>query len=601
MNPRNGNYGRRLGRLVRLPRAARAVARGRPVRGPGARGPVDGIVSARQRVAVVTGGGGGIGAAIAEELGRGGWFVVTVDPLVTLDGSEQLPEPEETTAGRIVAAGGSARASSVSVTDGEAVRGAVPGAGRRARRARRRRQRRRHHPADLLRPGHRGGLAGGARRAPRGLPQRARRRPAAHGRRRARPHPRRHLRVGMAGRRCRRLQLRQAGRGRPHLAAGPTGAAGRDRQRHVAHRRHPDGGRRPRAGARERPGRSGGGGISLDSMPGPEDLGPLGAYLVGDGVRVVQRPGALRRRLGGGGRRRAPAPRGGAQRRGGLPRRGARGRRPPRLRHGRDQPGERRRRQPPVRADLRRAGPGRALLGGRRAILCRRHRPPRSGRLAHRRARGPVDHLPPARRRPTASTAPPRPCAPWSTRPGRSTPSSSPGRAIAAGRLPHPTAVGAGAGRAPRDRRAHPHRRRMGPGGRRLRRGDRPPGPAGDPHRRHHPGAAAGPRPRPSSPGRAAGGTRGGSPPSRRASRRPRRGRADRPASSSPTCSATPRPPLWPAPSWWSGPAGSACAAHPRPIGSITYGGPAVPEWLDATLREIVGATGPRHPPAEAR
>ncbi len=79
-------------------------------------------MSDRQQVAVVTGGGGGIGAAIAEELGRGGWFVVTVDPLVTLDGSEQLPEPQETTAGRIVAGGGSARASSVSVTDREAVR-----------------------------------------------------------------------------------------------------------------------------------------------------------------------------------------------------------------------------------------------------------------------------------------------------------------------------------------------------------------------------------------------------------------------------------------------------------------------------------------------
>jgi NAD(P)-dependent dehydrogenase (short-subunit alcohol dehydrogenase family) len=76
-----------------------------------------------RRVVVVTGGGGGIGAAIAEELGRRGAFVVTLDPLVTLDGSAQLPAPEETTAGRIVAAGGTARASSASVTDGDAVRG----------------------------------------------------------------------------------------------------------------------------------------------------------------------------------------------------------------------------------------------------------------------------------------------------------------------------------------------------------------------------------------------------------------------------------------------------------------------------------------------
>ena len=72
---------------------------------------------------MVTGGGGGIGGAIAEELGRTGHFVVTMDPLVSLDGSEQLPPPEETTAGRIVAAGGSARASTVSVTDRDAVRG----------------------------------------------------------------------------------------------------------------------------------------------------------------------------------------------------------------------------------------------------------------------------------------------------------------------------------------------------------------------------------------------------------------------------------------------------------------------------------------------
>ena len=37
-----------------------------------------------------------------------------VDPLVSLDGSEQLPATEETTAGRIVAAGGAARGLGVS-------------------------------------------------------------------------------------------------------------------------------------------------------------------------------------------------------------------------------------------------------------------------------------------------------------------------------------------------------------------------------------------------------------------------------------------------------------------------------------------------------
>jgi hypothetical protein len=38
--------------------------------------------------------------------------------------------------------------------------------------------------------------------------------------------------------------------------------------------------------------------------------------------------------------------------------------------------------------------------------------------------------------------------------------------------------------------------------------------------------------------------------------------------------------------------------SHPRPVGSVTYGGPGLPEWLDGTLREIVGAVAP--PPSGA-
>ena len=72
---------------------------------------------ATTRVAVVTGGATGIGAAIAEELGRQGVFVVTVDPGVAVDGSPQHSGAEPTTAQRITAAGGEARASSISVTD----------------------------------------------------------------------------------------------------------------------------------------------------------------------------------------------------------------------------------------------------------------------------------------------------------------------------------------------------------------------------------------------------------------------------------------------------------------------------------------------------
>jgi hypothetical protein len=39
--------------------------------------------------------------------------------------------------------------------------------------------------------------------------------------------------------------------------------------------------------------------------------------------------------------------------------------------------------------------------------------------------------------------------------------------------------------------------------------------------------------------------------------------------------------------------------SHPRPTGSVAYGGPALPEWLDRTLRQIVGVAGDP-PPGEA-
>src|SRR4051794_31415680 len=83
--------------------------------------------AARQQVVVVTGGGAGIGAAIAEAVARSRAYVVTVDPGVTVDGLAQDQAPEETTADRIVAAGGAARASNTSVTDAAAIEGLFRG------------------------------------------------------------------------------------------------------------------------------------------------------------------------------------------------------------------------------------------------------------------------------------------------------------------------------------------------------------------------------------------------------------------------------------------------------------------------------------------
>ena len=76
----------------------------------------------QQRVAVVTGAGGGIGGAVAAELARRGLAVVVMDPGVGLHG-EPLDEPTAAaTAQRITEAGGTARASVASVTDRAALR-----------------------------------------------------------------------------------------------------------------------------------------------------------------------------------------------------------------------------------------------------------------------------------------------------------------------------------------------------------------------------------------------------------------------------------------------------------------------------------------------
>ena len=236
-------------------------------------------------------------------------------------------------------------------------------------------------------------------------------------------------------------------------------------------------------------------------MPGPEDLGPLGAHLVGDGFGWCTRPGALRRRPRGGRRRPAPADRGGAHRpawppwpacsRPSSPAPSSRPR-PTRRATAAAIPGSGRSstsRRPTELAAARRCDPvpssaDRPDLAASltaaleaRSITCHRVEPAHGFDGAANALRAAVERAGPIDAVVVALAGHPPTAAP-------------------AGRL------GAGAGRPPRDRRAPARRRRLGPGGRRLRRRGRPPGPARDPDRRHHHRrVAAGPRPRRSWPG----------------------------------------------------------------------------------------------------
>ena len=140
----------------------------------------------------------------------------------------------------------------------------------------------------------------------------------------------------------------------------------------------------------------------------------------------------------------------------------------------------------------------------------------------------------------------------------------------------------------------HPHRRRLGPGRRRLRRGaSRPvrlvtltdatthgrpqPGPGRGParpgRRRSHRGAGHGLR-------RQHRGAGGG-------------GRPDRPASWSPTCSATPRRRHWPGPSWWWATAGSVCAATPDRSAASPTAAPRSPTGSTAPSGRSSGSPAP--------
>ena len=449
-----------------------------------------------------------------------------------------------------------------------------------------------HLPAHQLRQGQRGRLARRARGAPRRLPQRPRRRAPDHGRGRSRSDPRRHVRLGLASR---PTPAPTAAPSAPSpRSPGSSAGARRRASSSTPCRRSPSPGWSPPRSAGRRRAVAGGssatGGLSLGSMPQPEELGPLGAHLVGDGPLVVLGPGDLRRRLRGRGDRASP----GCWRWCGPPTS-----RPwphvldavvaGRARAGRGGAGHHRREQPAVRRDLRRAvarrpadrrrsararsSPtdpelGAAVDGGARrlaSIAC--HDRPRDGRpdfagaadVARRRA-GPVDAVVrrAGRRRAAAATvrrgsgsSPSTPASPTASTPTPRWARAVADRAAATERpirlvtLTDATTAG-GRSRAQASAQLARSARRATD--------DRVAAfavsveSAGD----RDLGSAA------------------------RAGRAPRWRARTRPALSGAELVVG---------AGWLG-----LRSHPRPAASFTLGGPAIPDWFDGALREVIGA-----------